>query len=75
MHWVNQQIVDAKDFSFITENQGMFSYLGIQLEQVRELRSEYGIYFLDSTRVNVAGLSSANIDYTTDSIATVLNKG
>lgn len=66
---------DAKDFSFITENQGMFSYLGIQLEQVRELRSEYGIYFLDSTRVNVAGLSSANIDYTTDSIATVLNKG
>jgi len=66
---------DVKDFSFITENQGMFSYLGITLEQVRQLRNEYGIYFLDSTRVNVAGLSSANIDYTTDSVAAVLNQG
>ena len=65
---------DRKDFSFITENQGMFSYLGITLEQVHQIRSEYGIYFLNSTRVNVAGLSSANIDYTTDSIAAVLNQ-
>lgn len=79
---IRQQFADllnakqsVKDFTFITENQGMFSYLGITLEQVRQLRSEYGIYFLDSTRVNVAGLSSANIDYTTDSIAAVLNQG
>ena len=64
----------VKDFSFITENRGMFSYLGIKLEQVHQLRNEYGIYFLDSTRINVAGLSSANTDYTTDSIAAVLNQ-
>ncbi len=63
-----------KDFSFIVDNQGMFSYLGIELEQVLQLRKEYGIYFLDSTRVNIAGLSSNNIDYTSDAIAAVLNQ-
>ena len=64
---------DKKDFHFITENKGMFSYLGISLENALTLRNEYGIYILDSTRINVAGLSNANIDYVTDSIATVLN--
>ncbi len=63
-----------KDFSFITQNQGMFSFLGIELEDALKLRSEYGIYILNSTRLNMAGLSSANIDYVTDSIAAVLNQ-
>jgi aspartate aminotransferase len=62
-----------KDFTFITQNQGMFSFLGIELDDVLKLRNEYGIYILNSTRLNMAGLSSANIDYVTDSIATVLN--
>ena len=62
-----------KNFSFITQNRGMFSYLGITLEEVLKLRNKYGIYILDSTRMNVAGLSCKNIDYVTDSIAAVLN--
>ncbi len=62
-----------KDFSFITQNRGMFSYLGIELEEALKLRSEHGVYILNSTRMNVAGLSSSNMDYVTDSIATVLN--
>lgn len=63
-----------KDFSFIADaNQGMFSFLGIAKEDVLKLRSEYGIYILNSTRINVAGLSDSTMDYVTDSIATVLN--
>lgn len=66
---------DKKDFSFIADsNQGMFSYLGIELDEVLQLRSEYGIYLLNSTRINVAGLSSSNMEYTSDSIAQVLNR-
>ncbi len=63
-----------KDFSFITQNQGMFSYLGIEQEEAISLRNKHGVYILNSTRMNVAGLSSANIDYVTDSIAAVLNQ-
>ena len=62
-----------KDFSFITQNLGMFSYLGIELEEALQLRSKHGVYILNSTRMNVAGLSSNNMDYVTDSIAAVLN--
>ena len=62
-----------KDFSFITQNLGMFSYLGIELEEALQLRSKHGVYILNSTRMNIAGLSSNNMDYVTDSIATVLN--
>ena len=62
-----------KDFSFITQNRGMFSYLGIELEEVLKLRNEHGVYILNSTRMNVAGLSSLNINYVTDSVAAVLN--
>jgi len=38
------------------------------------LRNEFGIYLLNSTRINVAGLTSSNMAYTTDSIAEVLNR-
>ena len=62
-----------KDFSFITQNLGMFSYLGIELEEALQLRSKHGVYILNSTRMNIAGLSSNNMDYVTDSIAAVLN--
>lgn len=65
---------NKKDFTFITQNQGMFSFLGISLENVLTLRREYGIYILNSTRMNMAGLSSSNLEYVTNSIAKLLNE-
>lgn len=62
----------VKDFSFIAENRGMFSLLNIGLDAVHTLRADYSIYFLDSTRVNIAGLSTDNIDLVTDAIAKVI---
>jgi len=50
----------------------MFSFLGISEEQVTRLQREYAIYMVNSSRINIAGISQANIDYVAKSIATVL---
>jgi aromatic-amino-acid transaminase len=60
------------DFSFVVEQRGMFSYSGLNREQVRRLREEYSIYTIDSGRICVAALSSRNIDYVAKAIASVL---
>ena len=61
-----------RDFGFITTQKGMFSYTGLQPEQVTRLREEFGIYMVGTGRINVAGLSSKNIDSVCRAIATVL---
>ena len=60
------------DFSFVVEQRGMFSYSGLNRDQVRRLREEYSIYTIDSGRICVAALSSKNIDYVTKAVAKVL---
>ncbi|MCV2401480.1 aspartate/tyrosine/aromatic aminotransferase [Marinomonas sp. C2222] len=62
----------SKDFSFIQDQRGMFSYSGLTLEQVRTLRSEYSIYIADTGRMSIAGVSDDNIDYLCESIAKVV---
>ncbi|MBT8448152.1 MAG: aspartate/tyrosine/aromatic aminotransferase [Gammaproteobacteria bacterium] len=61
----------SKDFSFITQQKGMFSYLGITPEQIHTLREEYAIYMAGSSRINVAGLTTDSIDYVADAIKAV----
>jgi aromatic-amino-acid transaminase len=60
------------DFSFITQQVGMFSYSGLSKEQMVRLRDEFGVYGIDSGRICVAALNSKNIDYVTESIAAVV---
>ena len=60
------------DFSFITRQKGMFSYLGISQEQINRLRDEYAVYIVDSTRVNIAGMTPANVDYLAEAVSAVL---
>ncbi|MFP6681042.1 MAG: aminotransferase class I/II-fold pyridoxal phosphate-dependent enzyme, partial [Gammaproteobacteria bacterium] len=57
---------------FIPRQRGMFSFLGIDQGQISRLQKEFSIYMVDSSRINVAGLNSHNIDYVCDAIATVL---
>jgi aspartate aminotransferase len=60
------------DFSFIAKERGMFSFLGIKKEQVIRLREQFHVYMIESSRINVAGVNRANVDYVADSIAAVL---
>lgn len=60
------------DFSFIPHQKGMFSFLGLSEAQVERLKSEFSVYMVGSSRINLAGINSANLPYLADSIARVL---
>jgi aspartate aminotransferase len=62
----------SKDFSFINHQKGMFSFLCIAPEQVQKLRNENSIYFVDSSRVNIAGINTKNVDILAAAISGVL---
>jgi aspartate/tyrosine/aromatic aminotransferase len=62
----------ARNFDFLLEQKGMFSFSGITKPEVLRLRAEYGVYLLENGRINVAGMTPANMPYLCDSIATVL---
>ena len=61
-----------QDFSFIEKQKGMFSFLGIDANQVARLQTEFAIYMVDSSRINVAGVNNSNIDYFVESMTTIL---
>jgi aspartate/tyrosine/aromatic aminotransferase len=60
------------DFSYIKEQRGMFSFIGISDDIVTWMRENKGIYVVAGGRINLAGLSTKNIDYVCDSIAEAL---
>jgi aspartate/tyrosine/aromatic aminotransferase len=61
------------DYSFISRQNGMFSFSGLTRQQVEALRERYGIYIVGSGRINVAGMTSANMDRLCTAIAAVVN--
>jgi aspartate aminotransferase len=61
-----------RDFSFVKEQKGMFSYLCITPEQVQEMRNKHSVYFVDSSRVNIAGISQSNVDALASALVSVL---
>ncbi|MBT3480783.1 MAG: aspartate/tyrosine/aromatic aminotransferase [Opitutales bacterium] len=68
IHEVRDQFVRAleaagvgRDFSFLKEQKGMFSFTGLTKEQAIGLRQDHSIYIVDSGRINVAGITSKNL--------------
>ena len=59
-------------FGFVADQFGMFSFLGITADQVIQLREKHSVYMLESSRISIAGLTSANLDYVAESLASVL---
>jgi aromatic-amino-acid transaminase len=59
------------DVSFITRQMGMFSYTGMNKDQMQRLRSEFGVYGVDSGRICVAALNNTNIDAVVSAMAKV----
>jgi aromatic-amino-acid transaminase len=60
------------DLSYITRQKGMFSYSGLNAAQMQRLRSEFGIYGVDSGRICVAALNSGNIKAVAAAIKAVM---
>jgi aspartate/tyrosine/aromatic aminotransferase len=64
--------IQDHDFSHLKCAKGMFCFLGISAEQIARLKQDFGIYMVDTSRINVAGITVDNVDYLADSIAAVL---
>ena len=62
----------SRDFGFIAQQQGMFSLLGLSVEEVRRIRTERHVYMTDDSRINIAGLRADNLEYFAQSVAHVL---
>jgi aspartate aminotransferase len=62
----------GRDFAFIEQEKGMFSFLGLSADQAIRLREEYSVYMLNSSRINVAGVNASNIEYLSEAVAKVL---
>ena len=61
------------DVSWLREQKGMFSLLGIDAARLETLRERHHVYTPPDSRINVAGVSQANVDYVADSIAPLLS--
>ncbi len=64
----------AEDFSFIRAQNGIFSFSGLADGQVDYLRTRKSIYMVEGGRMNVAGITTKNVDYLCDSIAEALKQ-
>lgn len=62
----------GSQFDYIQTEKGMFSFLGITPEQVKQLKQQRSIYMVNSSRINVAGLSHQNMDYVVESLIATL---
>ena len=62
----------GRDFDFIVRENGMFSFLGLSVEQAGRLRQEQSVYMLDSSRINIAGLNGRNISRVVEAVVSVL---
>ncbi len=58
-------------FGYIADQKGMFSYLTLTADQIQTLINDHHIFFMANGRVNMAGLTEANMDYVTDAIASL----
>lgn len=59
-------------FDFFAEHRGMFSRLGLSPEQVMKLRTDFGIYMVGDSRINIAGLPREGLDKLAKAIASVI---
>ena len=62
------------DCSFMTKQKGMFSFSGLNKDQVKFLREEKAVYIVGSGRINVAGLTPGNMGFVCDVVAEAMKR-
>ena len=63
---------DVGQLDFITRQKGMFSYSGLSAAQMQRLRSDFGVYGVDSGRICVAALNPGNLPRVVAALAEVM---
>ena len=64
----------AMDCLFMTQQNSMFSFSGLNNDQVNFLKEEKAIYIVGSGRINVAGLTPANMEGVCEAIAEAMSR-
>ena len=60
------------DFSHLSRANGMFCFLGVSPDQVGRVKKEHAVYMVDSSRINIAGITADNVVHIARSVAAVL---
>jgi aromatic-amino-acid transaminase len=66
------EVLPDQDFGFVAEQQGMFSFSGLNLAQVRRLRQDFSIYAVDTGRICIAALNEHNLERVVEALARVI---
>ncbi len=61
-----------KNYDYLQQDQGLFSLMGLNENQVLALREKHGIYIIENGRLNIAGLSTQNMDTVSQAIYDIL---
>ena len=61
-----------RNFDYLLNQRGMFSYTGLSAAQVDRLREEFGVYLIASGRMCVAGLNAQNVHRVAKAFAAVM---
>lgn len=61
----------GRNFDYLLQQRGMFSYTGFSEAQVVRLREEFGVYLIASGRVCMAGLNHHNVKQVAEAFAAV----
>ena len=67
-----QAVAPQRDFSFINDQRGMFSYSGLSGKVAETLLNDHSVYILSSGRINIAGINDSNRQRLCEAIASVL---
>jgi aromatic-amino-acid transaminase len=62
----------GRNFGYLLDQRGMFSYTGLSAAQVDRLREEHAVYLIRSGRLCIAGLNEGNVGPTARAMAAVL---
>ena len=63
---------NGRNFAYMHQQNGLFSYTGLTPEQVQFLQEEKGIYMPNNGRINIAGLNTQNISAVAEALLAVM---
>ncbi len=72
LHRAVSDAASGHDFDHLVRAKGMFSFLGLSPEQVRRVKADHAVYMINSSRINLAGITPANVEHVARAIAAVL---